>query len=196
MVDNLQHSALEIFQMCLTHNINLSIDWIPRSQNEMADELSKYKDIDDWGVQKHIFNFLNAAMGPFTLDCFASNLTAQTSRFYAKFCCEGVAGVDAFAFDWGHENLWLVPPPNMVIKTVSHCKLCKATGVLIVPKWTTALFWPFIREADKWAPGITLKYEYKNPKNFFHRGAFGNSVFTEAAFASNVLVLQLNFSQN
>jgi hypothetical protein len=194
MVENLQISALEIFKMCLENNITLSIDWIPRDKNEEADELSKHKNIDDWSVQDHIFKFLNAVVGPFTCDCFASNISAKVSKFYAKFCCAGVAGVDAFAFDWSKDLVWLVPPPALIIKTVFHCKLCKAKGVLIAPKWETAMFWPILKHSDGWAPGIHLLYEYQNPKNFFNRGPFGNSVFTEARFASNVVVLGLNFS--
>ena len=55
------------------------------------------------------------------------------------------------------------------------------------------MYWPVIMHSDGWAAGITLLYEYKNPTNFFVRGAFGNGPFTEAKFASNVLVLALDF---
>jgi hypothetical protein len=193
MVQNLQELALEIFEMCIKNSITLSIDWIPRDENEMADELSKHRDIDDWQVNDNIFNLLNRSHGPFTVDCFASNLTKKVEKFYAKFCCEGVAGVDAFAFNWAHENAWLVPPPRLIPKVISHCKLCTSQGVLIVPKWMSAAFWPFIMSQEGWRQGIRQIYEFKNPEIFFCRGAFTNSVFTEGRFSSNVLVLKLDF---
>jgi hypothetical protein len=158
-------------------------------------QLSKEKDIDDWQINHDIFNFLNKVAGPFSIDCFASNLSKKVSRFYAKFCCVGVLGVDAFAFSWENETCWLVPPPKLIIKPVSHCKLSHAVGVMIIPKWKSALFWPFIATEDGWAQGISLLYEYENPCNFFLRGPFGNSVFTEGKFAGNVLVLKLDFKR-
>jgi hypothetical protein len=193
MVENLQHSALEIFEMCLLNNIDMSIDWIPRSINDQADQLSKEKDFDDWQVNDRIFIFLNKVAGPFTIDCFASNITAKLGRFYAKFCCSGVTGVDAFAFNWQNERVWLVPPPNLIIKTIGHCKICKSSGVIIIPKWKSAIFWPYVMHSDGLAEGISLLYEYKTPVDFFCRGPFGNSVFTEGKFTSNVLVLKLDF---
>jgi hypothetical protein len=42
MVDNLQHSSLKMFKMCLENNITLSIDWIPCDLNDEADQLSKH----------------------------------------------------------------------------------------------------------------------------------------------------------
>jgi hypothetical protein len=193
MVENLQHSALKIFTMCIENNIDLSIDWIPRSSNEQADELSKIQDVDDWQIQQHIFNFLNKVLGPCTIDCFATNLSAKVSRFYAKYCCEGVTGIDAFAFSWANEFVWMVPPPKLIPKVISHCKLFRVKGILIIPKWTSAVYWPLVKNGEVWLPGLTLKYEYQNPVNFFKRGAFGNSCFTEGRFASNVVVLGVNF---
>ena len=195
MIPNLQESALKVFQLCIDNKIELSIDWIPRSLNEQADELSKRRDHDDWQVQQHIFSFLNAAVGPFSIDCFATNLSAKVNRFYAKFCCAGVTGIDAFAFNWAGEMAWMVPPPSLIIATISHCKLCKARGVLVAPKWKSAAFWPFLKQADVWVPGVKLLYEYANPVNFFEKGPFGNEVFSKARFGSNVLILGIDFQE-
>ena len=131
--------------------------------------------------------------GPFTLDCFASNLSHKLPRFFSKYWCQGTYGIDAFAYNWSEENVWLVPPQTLIPKVLAHCALCKAKGVLIVPKWISAPYWPMIKTADGWAQGIKLLFEYGKPERFFCRGPYGNSVFTEAKFSSNVLVLQLNF---
>jgi hypothetical protein len=194
MVDNLQVLALSVFTNCIMFDVHLSVDWVPRTMNEAADELSKTPDLDDWSVQDRIFNMLNKLSGPFTIDCFASNLTHKLPKFFSKYWCLGTYGIDAFAYSWAGEFAWLVPPPTLITKVVSHCKLCKAQGILIAPKWISAPFWPVLKSPAGWRAGITLLYEYSQPKAFFNRGPYGNSVFTEACFSSNVLVLKLDFS--
>jgi hypothetical protein len=40
----------------LNHSILSDIEWIPRSENEKADYLSKICDFDDWGISNKILN--------------------------------------------------------------------------------------------------------------------------------------------
>ena len=194
MVQALNLCALEILQLCLTNNIQISLDWVPRELNDEADALSKMVDTDDWGISNHIFEFLNKAYGPCTIDVFASNLSHKVGRFYAKYWCIGALGVDAFAYNWETEFCWMVPPPNMIPKVISHCKRCKSKGILVIPKWKAAFFWPTIHDGTRWADGLTPLIEYKNPVNFFTRGPFGNDTFTDSAFKSNVLILKVDFN--
>ena len=185
---------MSVFTNCILFDIYLSVDWVPRSLNEAADELSKTPDPDDWTVQDRICLLINKTCGPFSIDCFASNLSHKLPRFFSKYWCEGTYGIDAFSYSWAGEFAWLVPPPYLIAKVIGHCKLTHARGVLIAPKWPSAPFWPLLSAPVGWKAGITLLYEYANPANFFSRGAYGNSVFTEARFSSNVLVLKLDFS--
>jgi hypothetical protein len=67
MKADLNLCAMQILQICLAYKIQMSIDWVPRLQNEEADELSKTVDQDDWQVQSHIFQLLNNKYGPFTI---------------------------------------------------------------------------------------------------------------------------------
>jgi hypothetical protein len=102
--------------------------------------------------------------------------------------------VDAFAYSWEKEFCWIVPPPNLTPKVISHCKRCKSKGLLIIPKWKASFFWPTLHDGTHWANGIELLLEYKNPVNFFKRGPFGNDTFTEKQFNSNVLILKIDFT--
>ena len=43
-----QKLALEVFQMCVVHNITIEPEWIPREYNKVADHISKTVDCDDW----------------------------------------------------------------------------------------------------------------------------------------------------
>ena len=141
----------------------------------------------------NIFQLLNCRHGPFTLDPFASNITKKVTKFYSRIWCQGSQGVDAFAYSWQNEVCWLVPPPKLIPRTIKHMRQCKARGILIVPKWQSAIFWPIIHDGSEWRNGISLLLEYVKPKNFFIKAAGGNNLFNENAFTSNVLVLNVNF---
>jgi hypothetical protein len=56
MKKELQEIALSICRTCLANNIHIDMEWIPRTQNERADHLSKIVDQDDWGVYLTIFS--------------------------------------------------------------------------------------------------------------------------------------------
>ena len=48
---HLQKLAMEIFSLSKEHDIVIDMEWIPQSDNEVADYLSKIVDFDDWGVK-------------------------------------------------------------------------------------------------------------------------------------------------
>ena len=47
-------------------------------------------------------------------------LMQKTIMFYSKYWTPGTSGVDAFAFNWGGHNNWLVPPIKLVNKVILH----------------------------------------------------------------------------
>ncbi|VDI23314.1 Hypothetical predicted protein [Mytilus galloprovincialis] len=51
----LQKLALDIFSTCITHNVNIDMVWIPRTENERADYLSRIIDLDDWAIFEFVF---------------------------------------------------------------------------------------------------------------------------------------------
>ena len=78
---HLQSVAMSIFDFCLSNGITLEVQWIPRSQNERADLLSRFVDKDDWCVNPSVFRLLDAKWGPHTFDRFAIYYNAQLPRF-------------------------------------------------------------------------------------------------------------------
>ena len=62
-----------------------------------ADALSRMPSCDDWWVSHELFNKLDRAWGPFTVDRFASVSNAQVMRFNAAWAEPGAEAVDAFA---------------------------------------------------------------------------------------------------
>jgi hypothetical protein len=48
-------TALTIFQICADNAIHLEIQWIPRTEIEKADFLSRLIDIDEWQITRDCF---------------------------------------------------------------------------------------------------------------------------------------------
>ena len=62
--DHLQALALDMFRMCLTHDIQLISKWVPREENQLAETISKYYDTDNWSIDDESFNFVHSQFGP------------------------------------------------------------------------------------------------------------------------------------
>ena len=65
--------ALTIFQFCVDNGIELEMQWIPRTELDRADFISRIIDVDDW-QNNFLFRIpgLYYTWGPHTLDCFAN----------------------------------------------------------------------------------------------------------------------------
>ena len=179
MKSELQNISLHIFHLCLSYNILLEVEWIPRDENFDADFLSKMFDFDDWGISHNIFIFFNKLWGPFTCDTFADNKNKKVSIFFSRFFTPGTSGVDAFAYDRLKYNNWIVPPVHLISRTIiSHMRMCKARGTLVIPKWKSAVFWPMIKNrfTDNYQSYIKDLREYKKKQDRNEKRIFALSV--------------------
>jgi hypothetical protein len=89
-----------------------------------------------------------------------------SSTIFTQFCNSlfwnvNTEAVDAFSQNWSGDNNWLVPPIYAVIRTAKHVVACKAKGTLIIPKWTSAAYWP-LSFSKHWSYHSYVKdaYEY------------------------------------
>ena len=60
----LHRLAIKIFQFCAEHSIRLEVQWIPRTENEKADYISRLLDFDDWQITHDLFLSLEELWGP------------------------------------------------------------------------------------------------------------------------------------
>ena len=137
---------MSIFETCFHYSIKLEMDWIPRSDNDTADYISKVRDFDNWKVHVNpaIFHSLDRVWGPFSVDCFVSDYNYQLERFHSKFCVPNAEAVDTFTVNWTGETCWLVPPLYLIGRALLHAEACKASGAIVVPLWKSAAFWPLL----------------------------------------------------
>ena len=180
----LQTIALDIFKICLQHSINIDMVWVPRTENEKADYLSRIVDHDDWGISDFIFQFVAALWGPHEVDWFASDHNYKLAVFYSRFWNVSSSGIDAFTVNCNGVNGLFVPPVFLISRVLKYMKQCKAFGTLIVPFWQSASFWPclcpngrnFIDQVVEWVDLPTEKEFYIPGKS--KKGIFGNSDLT------------------
>ena len=94
------------------------------------------------------FQKINALMH-FSIDLFASYKNAKCKRFYSNFWCQNTLGIDAFCHDWSGETAWICPPVRCITRVIQKIKKSTICGVLFVPEWQTADFWPQIMDQDQ-----------------------------------------------
>ena len=63
--------ALEIFHFCAYNGIELELQWIPRSEIERADYISRIIDLDNWQISVDCFHVFTGS-GVLSVDCFTS----------------------------------------------------------------------------------------------------------------------------
>ena len=189
----LQCMAEDIFELCLKHKIGLVVEWIPRSENQLADAISRMAeaiDIDDWGITAEFANILNSRMGPFSIDLFANYYNAKCERFYSLFLCPGSLGVDALAHSWEGECGLMVPPIDLIPRALSHAKLCKCSVVLVAPLWSSSPFWPVVR--NSYLQYLTDILVVKGSK-VLEQGLNKNAIFGSNSFTGEVIAIKFSF---
>ncbi len=186
--------AKELAQVCATNNIDLELKWIRRTKNTVADHLSRFVDLDDWGIAPELLLTLYNRWKKCEIDRFATNRNAKLPRFDSRFACEGAEGIDTFGRDWSADFSLLVPPPQLVIPTLQHLNHCKAKGILIVPWWPSHRFWPFLFGWKGPASYVSDWVEIRHGARFIIAGEQPNSIFTPERFRGSLLAILLDAS--
>jgi len=182
--------AIQIFDFCSKNNIELSIEWIPRTLNQKADAISKFVDIDDWQLTVEFFRVLDVLWGPHTVDCFANYYNRKTPKFFSRFWNPGTSGVDAFYQSWKSDNCLLVPPVDLICTTLRKMECEYTKGTLIVPDWPSSSFWPLLwGHCEK---AIIDVKRYKGKEVLMH-GRNVKSIFGSPDWEGYVYAVRLSF---
>ena len=137
------------------------------------------------------FTIITGRLGKPTIDRFADYMNAKLPRFNSRLLCPNTEAVDAFTQDWSGEFNWLVPPMYLVGRVIAYMRQNKFRGILIVPVWKSAYFWPEIREImtsrRHWVQG------YMTLGNIFIHYKNKNSLFGSEDWKSKTLAISLQF---
>ena len=193
---HLQDGAMAIFEVCLQYSIKLETEWIPRSSNKRADHISRIVDYDDWSVDPHVLQALDARWGPHTIDCFTSGYNALLPQFHSRFWSPGAEAVDTFTTNWGGEVNWWVPSLHLVSWTIRHAAHCKAKGTLLIniPRWKSAPFWPILcPDGRHLAAFVQQWWPINYYPSLFWEGRSGNNLGNSMNSDSVVLALFIQY---
>ena len=122
---------------------------------------------------------LERKWGKFSIDLFADSDNNKCDRFCSKYCSPGCFRVDAFSFDWSEEFCYIVPPVYLIPKAIKHflASRGRAKGVLIVPYWPSAVFWPYlIKREGIFKDFVKEAIFYTDSRFFVSQGEYKGSV--------------------
>jgi len=126
--------------------------WTPRSHARivLADMGSKmHTSTDEWCVDRDKLAeiFVQLQFVP-EVDCCAARSNAVCEKFFSKIPQVGTSGVNFLSqkLESG-VNYFCCPPVKMIGRVVCHLLESEnISSVLIVPRWTSCVFWPAITE--------------------------------------------------
>ncbi|XP_072039807.1 uncharacterized protein [Amphiura filiformis] len=135
--------AKVVWAWCQERQIWLSVAHLPGIHNVIADRKSRhFDDQTEWMLDKGIFQRLCALLGKPEIDLFASRLNAQVHRYVSWKPDPTAESADAFAVNWGKMQFYAFPPFCLISKCLQKIVQERATGIMIVPKWPTQVWFP------------------------------------------------------
>ena len=190
----LHKEAILLYKICQRHNIRLSVEWVPREQNEVADHLSRLDDLDDYKLEVAVFKRIDKLWGPHTYDRFASMVTKQLPYFSSKYMNPGCDSVDAFTVSWTGANNWLFPPPYLIPHVLHHMSANKEHGTLLIPNWPSAPWWPLlINKPGIWKSCVKGSLRIQPYEGIFTTGSSSSNVFTQGIPPFDLWAVRVQF---
>jgi hypothetical protein len=136
--------ARVFFWFGLEHRITLTVEWVTREENTLANELSKLLIPDDSMLSHAFFRKLEELFGSHSVDLFASGANNQCERFYSLHWCWGMAGVNAFAFNRGGESAWIKCPFKLIGRVWRKLQSDATVATLLILLWESATWWTLL----------------------------------------------------
>jgi hypothetical protein len=139
--------ANKIWQWCRSKNIWLTVSHIPGKLNIEADVKSRhFNDNTEWQLNTGTFERVTFTLGMPEIDLFASRLNYQFKPFVSWGPDPLSVAVDAYTLTWSKWFSYAFPPFSQILKVLTKVERDQADMLIIVPHWTTAVWYPvFLR---------------------------------------------------
>ena len=193
MKSDLQDIAISIFKVCMKNSITLELEWVPRSENETADYLSRIVDYDDWGISFKTMDIIIQRFENLQVDWFASEHNAKLSVFYSRFWNPSSTGMDAFSESWHGKFGLFVPPVSIIYRVIRKLEVDQVQGVLVVPFWKSAVFWPLLCPNGRFISNIVDMIDLPGERSFYVKCKNGRGIFGNTDLHFRMLALMINF---
>lgn len=131
----------EIWQWCESKNIFLFASYINTNENLEADHESRKQTIE-WELSHEAYKKIVTVYGEPEIDLFASRSNKKCKKFVSWQKDPDAIAVDAFTIKWTKYYFYAFPPFSIILRVLQKIKNDKATGILVVPYWTTQPWFP------------------------------------------------------
>ena len=160
--------------------------WVPRALVQHANDLSKYEDRHDFGLNRYWRRQVLTELGPSALDDiidrFAAPHSAVSPSFIALFDAPDVEAADAFAEDWSGGWSYLIPPFTKIDAVLGKLERDNAGAALVAPVWKSRGWlrrlasgaWIDRIDARRALPPTALSVHPENAKSCFFGPAFAS----------------------
>ena len=110
-----------LWMWCLERNIHITAQYLPGSQNVIADAESRVAtNRIDWRLNPAIFAKIDHLFGPLEVDLFATRLSTQCQRYFNWRPDPYAEATDGFLQNWSHLEGYANPPWNLIGKAISQ----------------------------------------------------------------------------
>ena len=125
--------------------ITIHAEHLPGRFNVRADWESRHTtDSTDWMLHREIFLQLQAKLGPFTIDLFASRTNSQLPLYCSWKPDPEALAVDALSISWKDHYPYLFPPFALIPRCLNKLEEKEVTGLLIAPVWSNQVWFPLL----------------------------------------------------
>ena len=139
------HVSQQIWEWAIAQDIRLSVAYIPGDSNVVADFHSRcFHENKECALKETVFALLKHTYGSPGIDLFASSKNAKIPLYISWLPDPNAYAVDAFTFSWQDLNFYAFPPFSLLPRVLAKIIQAKATGILIIPKWTTQSWFPLV----------------------------------------------------
>ena len=130
----------DVLEWCIERDIWLIPTYVC-SRDNFADLPSRKTYLDrEWMPNIDIFNKAMLNFKP-DVDLFASRLNKQLDRFVSFKPDPEAIDIDTFSISWTNLKFYVFPPFSCISRCLQKITMEKATGVIVVPNWTTQPFY-------------------------------------------------------
>ena len=146
----LSELARQIWQWCESRKVWIMASYITLEANVEGDKASRITNTDtEWELANCVYKRIVCSFGSHSIDLFVSRLNTKCKRFCSRFQDPESEVVDAFTISWKKEDLYAFPPFALILPTLRKIINDRATGTMVVSKWSTQPWYPLFTSLIK-----------------------------------------------
>ena len=130
-------TAQEILRWTESLSIRLAPQFLPGSQNVLADALSRPHQLphSEWSLNRDVFQSLRR-LWPVQIDLFATSDNHRCSIYFSPLHDPMSAGTDAFLQSWDGLQAYAFPPVSLIPRVLAKLRASSGTELtLVAPHW-------------------------------------------------------------